>query len=309
MKLKAINFIDFESKNKLTQKTWLTILMMIVVYGVYNILTVFASAFYGLFYAIANPESMMDIQTMMNSDSLKIFSLFVTAFGILTALVYVRFIENRPLYTLGITRKKLFSQYGMGCLLGILMIGIPVLILILFDGNISMNSEVSYELLILYFFGFIIQGASEEILIRGYFFTSLKKSTNMFWAVTLSSLAFALLHILNPNMGILPFINLFLFGVFACFFFLRTKNIWAISALHSAWNFFQGNIFGIEVSGQVFKSSLLSVDYSAPGILSGGTFGLEGGLMVTILLVVATVITVFFGNNKLTLNKSQDKDN
>jgi len=308
MKLTTHKFIDFESKNKLTQKVWLVVLMFIAVYVVYNIFILFSSAFFGVFYAIMNPESAMDLESMMSSDSIKVFSLFVTTFGIIIALVYVRFIESRPLSSTGIIKKNIFLQYGMGYLLGIVMIGIPALALILFNGSIRLNAEVSYGLLLLYFIGFLIQGASEEILIRGYLFTSLKKTTNMFWAIALSSLAFALMHMSNPNMGVLPFVNLFLFGVFACFFFLRTKNIWAISALHSAWNFFQGNIFGIEVSGQVFKSSLFSIDSAASAFLSGGSFGLEGGIMVTALLIAATVITIFCGKNNLIAKKEEMQD-
>lgn len=308
MKLKKFDFMDFESKNKLTKKTWLVLVLFIAVFIVYRIFILFLSVFFGIFYTIANPETAGDINALMGSNSLMIFSLFVTVFGIITALIYVRFIEKRPLSSTGIVKKSLFTQYGMGYLFGIVLIGIPALMLVLFNGSIAMNENVNYGLLFLFFVGFLVQGASEEVLIRGYLFTSLKKTTNMFWAVTLSSFVFALMHINNPGMGLIPIVNLFLFGVFACFFFLRTKNIWAISALHSAWNFFQGNIFGIEVSGQVFNSSLFTIDSSAPVIISGGSFGLEGGIVVTALLIAATLITIFCGKNSLIDKSSETKE-
>lgn len=296
MTFKKTEFIDFESKNKLTQKLWLVILLYFAVQIVYMICQQIAAVPFTIIYMLLNPSN---IDSMLDSDALYIFSLFVTGFGIAAALVYVRFIEKRPLSSTGITKKNIFGQYGMGYLLGIVMIGLPALALVAYNGNIYINANANYGVLFLYFLGFLVQGASEEVLIRGYLFTSLKKSSNLFWAVSLSSLVFALLHMFNPAMDVIPFINLFLFGVFACFFFLRTKNIWAISALHSAWNFFQGNIFGIQVSGTVVDNSLLNIKSAAPEILSGGDFGLEGGVMVTFILVVATIITIFCGKNSL----------
>lgn len=300
MTLKKFDFIDFESKNKLTKKLWLVMLLYLVVHIIYLICQQIALVPFTIVYMIQHSGN---LDAMLKSDALYIFSLLITSFGIAAALVYVRFIEKRPLATTGITKKNIFSQYGMGYLLGIVMIGIPALILVLFNGNIYRNANANYGLLFLYFFGFLIQGASEEVMIRGYLFTSLRKTGNLFWAVTISSLVFALLHIFNPAMSIIPFINLFLFGVFACFFFLRTKNIWAISALHSAWNFFQGNIFGIQVSGTVVDNSLLNIKSAAPKILSGGDFGLEGGLIVTAILVISTILTIFCGKNNLIAGK------
>ena len=298
MKFKKIDFIDFQSKSILTQKTWLAIIMYLCIYFTYSTLTGIGYFFVGIFYGLDNP---FNTATIANTDFFTIISLFITGLGILIALVYVRFLESRPLISTGIKKSGFLKQYSLGYLLGIVMIGLPTIALIAVNGNAYINTNVNYGILALYFLGFLVQGASEEIMIRGYLLTTLAKSKNIFWAIFISSFVFAMLHLLNPNMGLLPFINLFLFGIFAAVFFLRTKNIWAICALHSSWNFFQGNVFGIQVSGKALENSVFNIKSACPQILSGGNFGLEGGLFVTILLTVAIFITVFCGNNKLVI--------
>jgi len=299
MKLKRFNFIDFEPVNILTKRVWLVILMAPLIFMVYNVMIGLCTVLFSVIYAMCSPDAP---KAFFNGDAVRLFSLFTTSMGILVALAYVRFAEKRKLTTIGLTKQNILPQFGVGALLGIAMISIPIAILLLFNGGITINPAINNNLLILYFLGFIIQGAAEEFLIRGYFFTSLYKSSNIFWAVTISSLFFALLHLLGPVMGVLPFINIFLFGVFACFIFLRTKNIWAIAALHAMWNFFQGNLYGFQVSGQIYREYMFYIKSSLPKILTGGDFGIEGGLLATAVIIIATVITIFCGKNKLIVN-------
>jgi hypothetical protein len=88
-------------------------------------------------------------------------------------------------------------------------------------------------------------------------------------------------------------INLVLFGLFASVYTLKANSIWGICAFHSIWNFAQGNIFGIPVSGLSLNASVFSFKPTDSGTLfNGGGFGLEGGLAVTIVLVVSIIITM-----------------
>ena len=77
--------------------------------------------------------------------------------------------------------------------------------------------------------------------------------------------------------------------------FLKTGNIWLVSALHTSWNFVQGNVFGVLVSGGTPSVSILS---TAPtdlkDLINGGPFGLEGGIAVTIVVTIAILVTAFF---------------
>ena len=99
---------------------------------------------------------------------------------------------------------------------------------------------------------------------------------------------------MNPGVGVLPFINLLLFGLLMSLIFLKTGNIWLISALHTSWNFVQGNVFGVLVSGGTPSVSILSsASTEAKDLINGGAFGLEGGIAVTIVVTIAILITAF----------------
>ena len=83
-----------------------------------------------------------------------------------------------------------------------------------------------------------------------------------------------------------------MYGLFAAFLFVDCENIWIVGAFHSVWNFVQGNLYGIQVSGNRLTSSIFT-STSAEGtatIINGGSFGMEGGFAITIVLVVAIAI-------------------
>ena len=88
----------------------------------------------------------------------------------------------------------------------------------------------------------------------------------------------------------------FLFGVLASLYVLRRGNLWGACAIHSMWNFAQGNLFGAAVSGNRSGPSLLRAEAIASGSASlwnGGAFGPEGGLAVTLVLLAGIAVLLF----------------
>ena len=123
---------------------------------------------------------------------------------------------------------------------------------------------------------------------------SLTRRYSIPFGIIFNSLFFACLHLLNPGMSVLPFINIFLFGVLASLMFIKTGSIWMCAATHSIWNFVQGNVFGIKVSGNDLIDTVFAGDMiSGKEILNGGDFGLEGGLVTSIVLIIAIVVFIF----------------
>ena len=89
----------------------------------------------------------------------------------------------------------------------------------------------------------------------------------------------------------LAYINLFLCGLLFGLLFVESGSIWMVAALHSGWNFLQGNIFGISVSGTAKSSSVFDSSFADGwSFMNGGDFGLEGGLAVTIVLAVGIYV-------------------
>ncbi|HZK27488.1 MAG TPA: hypothetical protein VFD00_08125 [Thermoclostridium sp.] len=75
------------------------------------------------------------------------------------------------------------------------------------------------------------------------------------------------------------------------------------------WNFAQGNIFGISVSGMDMMASVFSFAPTNEGeLINGGTFGLEGGLAVTIVLILATIAVLLVKVRPVTLQTQEAED-
>ncbi|MBO5271042.1 MAG: CPBP family intramembrane metalloprotease [Clostridia bacterium] len=223
-------------------------------------------------------------------------SLFFTAFTIVAVIVYCRYIEKRPIRSLGFRKGHIAAEYLVGIVIGAAIFSLAVGICVLTGAlDVTSASRGSLLLVPVFFVGFMIQGMSEELLCRGYLMLSISRRNSRVWAIFWSSLIFMALHVFNPGLTPLAFVNLFLFGVFAAVYFLKRGNIWGVGAIHSVWNFMQGNFYGIPVSGMgdlpsVFTSG--GVD-GRSAFWTGGAFGLEGGFAVTLVLLAATAVMLF----------------
>ena len=233
----------------------------------------------------------------MNTE--KLIILFSCALSALVVVLYCRFAEGRSLFSMGFVRKDAWIHYLRGMAVGFVFFSTVYLTLIAtgsvtFDG---LNSKASLAMLLLFFFGFVIQGAQEEILTRGYFMMSLSTRLPAIAAILISSFTFSVLHLFNSGFGLLAFVNLVLYGVFLAVYMLKTGNIWGVCAIHSVWNFSQGNLYGMPVSGMnILETSLFSsrlVD--GKEWLSGGAFGPEGGVITSAVSILAIVLTLLLG--------------
>ncbi len=229
-------------------------------------------------------------------DWLMVAQLFITVLETIIAIVYCRYIEKRSLHSMGFIRNGWLKEYLIGYVVGAVMITAACMIAVA-TGTISINlsTSISVVYFMLFFVGFIVQGMAEEVIVRGYFMVSLTNSIKSRHAaaiaVGVSSVAFSLLHLGNPGMSLLAIVNLTLAGVFFALYILRTGNIWGACAAHSAWNFFQGNFFGVQVSGLTMNASIFTATATDSGsLINGGSFGLEGGLAVTIVQVIAIIL-------------------
>lgn len=219
-------------------------------------------------------------------------SLFSTSGMIGVTILFLRGVSKRSMATAGFTR-PFWSEYGFGLLAGFgvfaLAVGIAAAAGAFRITGISPDFSLGPWLLI--FAGFLIQGFSEELLCRGCFMMSVARKNSVLTGVLLNAAVFACLHLFNSGITVLSMINLFLFGIFASLYYLWRGNIWGIAAFHSMWNFTQGNVFGILVSGGSFGVSLFSSESAESGaLINGGSFGLEGGLAVTAVLVAGIII-------------------
>ncbi len=139
---------------------------------------------------------------------------------------------------------------------------------------------------------FILAALAEEALFRGYPLQTLTRAGLAWLAILLTSVPFALVHLNNPNVvGGFTFINTALAGVWLAVAYLRTRSLWFPLGVHWAWNWALASLFGLPVSGitNLAPHPLLHGIDLGPAWLTGGTYGLEGGVAGTIALVVSTI--------------------
>lgn len=232
---------------------------------------------------------------LMEEPWVMLVSLFATVGTTLICILYCRIIEKRSMISMGFRKQGWLMRYLKGYAIGAAMLLVCALILWLMgDLDFAFSKKIPTLYILAFFVGFLIQGMSEEVLVRGYFMVSLSNRCHTAIAVGISSVAFAMLHLGNPGIGPLALLNLTLFGVFMGVYMLRTDDIWGACAIHSAWNFAQGNLVGIRVSG---TSELPTVAVMHPlgenALFHGGDFGLEGGLVVTVMLLAVIALTLF----------------
>lgn len=227
--------------------------------------------------------------------------LYLCVFAILLGILYCVGIERRTIRSMGFTKHHAVSDYLIGLVVGALMMGASVWIAYLGGGleyrGIQLNGQ--WGLLALFFGGWLIQGLSEEVSFRGYLMMSLSVRHHRWLAVIISSLVFAAAHLGNDGITFFSVCNLTLYGLFAALYFLRFDSIWGIGALHSMWNCAQGNLFGIKVSGMEINTTVFSFQQTADKAwLHGGSFGLEGGAAVTIVLLLGCLILLLIPQRK-----------
>ena len=263
--------------------------------GVVIIIGILLSALPMSIYYIVNN---IDITTMTTMDML--ISLYGTIFTSLLMILFALKIDKRTLFSLGLTKKNRFKRYVLGLLIGFITLTGSLLITFILGGaKFNGFADVNILMLILFFIGFMFQGFEEELLCRGFMMYGLSKKQSLFFAMMYNSLFFALLHLGNDGMNILAFMNLFLAGLsFSCMA-VYFDDIWVASGAHSMWNYAQGNIFGILVSGMNMGSSIFSFELIGNTLVSGGKFGLEGGIGVFIIELITIFIFCYLFKKKV----------
>jgi len=138
-----------------------------------------------------------------------------------------------------------------------------------------------------------VAALAEEAMFRGYGLQTLSRAKLAWLGVLLTSVPFGVVHLDNPNVvpGV-TFVNTVLAGVWMSLAYLRTRSLWFPLGVHWSWNWALGWFFGLPVSGlKLVSHPLLEATDSGPKWLTGGSYGLEGGVAAAIALVLVTLFT------------------
>lgn len=227
------------------------------------------------------------------------YELFSFVFILILFIFWVKVIEKNSLSTLGFVKKNWLKYLGLGILLSLLQMGVIALVYQVGGiGTFELN-ELSLEpiLFILGLFPFwLLQGGTEEVATRGWLLTRIAARTNLPLAIAISSSLFGILHLGNSGVTFLSVLNIILDGVLAGLLFIYTDSIWLVVAQHGTWNYVQGNLLGFQVSGTGADASIFSFTMGdGPDWLTGGTFGAEGSIITTLVLLLSVLIVYLLG--------------
>lgn len=136
----------------------------------------------------------------------------------------------------------------------------------------------------------IFPGISEEILFRGVLFRWLEEFGGSWLALLLTSAFFGAAHLMNPGASPIAAVGIaFEAGVMLGAAYMLTRGLWAPIGLHAAWNFTQGEIYDIPVSGLPVHG-IVNARLCCNPLLTGNGFGLEASL---IAMIVATLFGIW----------------
>jgi membrane protease YdiL (CAAX protease family) len=195
--------------------------------------------------------------------------------------IMIRFVDRRSWETSGLALQHVLADVLIGLGLGIGMMGLS-LALLWITGSLQIQAPIISSGVVLLMAGsaMLLNSVTQEVLIRGYLFQTIRTQSNSTLAVILTALFFSLIH--RGGGAFLPAINLFLAGLLLGIGYVRSGNLWLPIALHFAWNFLEGPALGLAVSGQVLDSGWRILELRGPVLWAGGAFGLEGGLAATL---------------------------
>ena len=204
--------------------------------------------------------------------------------------------------------RHIILHYGLGLILGFIMMTGTIAVM-RFTGQITFSGfSLNISSLGVFIFNLLMwfpQGASVELMFRGFMINSFSKRFKPAVGIIVSSLMFSAFHSLNKGYTPLASVNLALIALLFALIFMLTGDIWMTSAMHTAWNLTQGNIYGLQVSGNEAANSIVNAIYdkNASSLITGGAFGPEGGLATTAVTVVGLIIVTILLVIKVRKNK------
>jgi membrane protease YdiL (CAAX protease family) len=217
--------------------------------------------------------------------------------------LFVRFLDRRPIGSIGARwpvggPRKALVQAVTAPLATLVLLGVWLAVILLLPpslaavrfGGVSAGFTAGPPwwpfspalLLVILLAGFLIQGGLEEWIVRGYIYRALKDRWRPWVSALASSVLFALLHIFNSGISPVALVNIVIAGLILAAMVERSGSLWSATLAHGVWNFAVACLLSVPVSG-VPLFHLLDVSISGRDLVTGGAFGPEGSLVLTLL--------------------------
>ena len=223
---------------------------------------------------------------------------------LLAAYIIVCFWEKKPFSDLGFSFIGRGKDIWWGFLIALMIYAIGFAVSLLFGWVKIVDVGFSAKDFFYYLILMLFVGMVEELMCRGFLLgRMLNVGMHPLFALILSSLVFAALHLGNDGITWFAFVNLVLAGILLGTTYLYTRNLAFPIILHCFWNFIQGAVCGYAVSGSEKVNSVFSIALDEHTLMNGGEFGFEGSLVCTILMLVFIVVLLRYVGPRLEVTK------
>lgn len=270
---------------------WRVLLFLVLWLLVDPILNLLITAVYAL-VLLATGRSPTEVgaafQAVQNSDvSFLLLGVqrLLKALGLALLLGYL--VDREPPETMGLAPIRWARNGGLGVLFGAgAMVVVGLSAWAFSPTRVILPGRATFAYFLTQGVAFLAAAAAEEIIFRGYLQRLFTNWRGPWAGIAVPSVLFVLFHGLNPHVTPLALVNIGLAGVVFALAVRWTGTLWFAVGYHFAWNLFQGAVLGLPVSG-VLRNGLWAFPTDGPPILTGGPFGPEGGLVVTMILLLS----------------------
>mgnify|MGYP004576641213 CR=1 FL=1 len=287
------------SKIKDTLKSFADIFTLFIIISIF---TAILNIFMHLIDDILKLEN--NIESIESSTRTHLFLIQNFSYEIITIIICLfvwKNIKRKSFSEIGLTKfKDHYLNLIHGLIIGFVSITLCLILISIFgDISISISDTFTFKEMIIYLLLYILVGFSEEILVRGYMISTFvsDRKLSKITILIITSLIFASLHLSNPSITPLSFINLFLAGASFAYMYFCTGSLWISIGTHITWNYFQGVIYGFNVS-DLSDPSLLNITEPVKNIINGGDFGMEGSIICTIVNILQILYIWYIYRNK-----------
>lgn len=198
-------------------------------------------------------------------------------------LVMNRYVDRQAIDALGLAAGGALRHFARGIALGAAIMGTAVgVLLALGIARRLPLASVPVLTLGVASVATLVNAFTQEILFQGYLLPSILRRSTPRIALVASAVVFVLIHGPAAFLDPFPGLNLFLAALLLGSARLRTNGLWLGLGIHFGWNFVEGPLLGLLVSGHELQGWKV-LELAGPSYLSGGTFGPEGSIVATVL--------------------------
>ena len=204
-------------------------------------------------------------------------------------------LESRPFGVYGLPRAGAFAKnFWVGAVWGFLAISVLLLVMRAL-GLVSIDGFALHGIRVLKFAAFwgamfLVVGFREEFLFRGYSLFTLTDGVGFWPAVLLMSAFFGYVHNSNSGESWLGLLGVVAIGLFFCLTLRRTGNLWFAVGMHAAWDWSETFFYSVPDSGLVLPGHLLNTSFHGPRLLTGGSVGPEGSVLLFVLIAAVWIV-------------------